>query len=37
VAIAAPYRWQNRGMSDYFGAPIAEENDGEIVPGWWTD
>ena len=20
-----------------FGAPIAEENDGEIVPGWWTD
>jgi uncharacterized cupin superfamily protein len=19
-----------------FGAPIAEENDGEIVPGWWT-
>jgi gentisate 1,2-dioxygenase len=20
-----------------FGAPIAEQNDGEIVPGWWTD
>jgi mannose-6-phosphate isomerase-like protein (cupin superfamily) len=20
-----------------FGAPISEENDGEIVPGWWTD
>ena len=20
-----------------FGAPIAEENDGEIVPGWWAD
>jgi len=20
-----------------FGAPIAEENDGEIVPGWWSD
>ncbi len=20
-----------------FGAPIAEESDGEIVPGWWTD
>jgi mannose-6-phosphate isomerase-like protein (cupin superfamily) len=20
-----------------FGAPIAEENDGEIVMGWWTD
>jgi hypothetical protein len=19
-----------------FGAPIAEANDGEIVPGWWT-
>lgn len=19
-----------------FGAPIAEQNDGEIVPGWWT-
>jgi mannose-6-phosphate isomerase-like protein (cupin superfamily) len=19
-----------------FGAPIGEENDGEIVPGWWT-
>jgi gentisate 1,2-dioxygenase len=19
-----------------FGAPIAEENDGETVPGWWT-
>jgi hypothetical protein len=19
-----------------FGAPISEENDGEIVPGWWT-
>jgi hypothetical protein len=21
---------------DAFGAPISEENDGEIVPGWWT-
>ncbi|HEU5477643.1 MAG TPA: hypothetical protein VFU64_07455 [Gaiellaceae bacterium] len=20
-----------------FGAPLGEENDGEIVPGWWTD
>jgi mannose-6-phosphate isomerase-like protein (cupin superfamily) len=20
-----------------FGAPIAEENDAEIVPGWWAD
>jgi mannose-6-phosphate isomerase-like protein (cupin superfamily) len=20
-----------------FGAPIAEDSDGEIVPGWWTD
>ena len=20
-----------------FGAPLAEENDGEIVPGWWSD
>ncbi len=20
-----------------FGSPIAEESDGEIVPGWWTD
>jgi gentisate 1,2-dioxygenase len=20
-----------------FGAPIAEESDGEIVPGWWAD
>ncbi len=20
-----------------FGAPIAEESDGEIVPGWWSD
>jgi uncharacterized cupin superfamily protein len=20
-----------------FGAPIAEESDGELVPGWWTD
>ena len=20
-----------------FGAPIGEENDGEIVPGWWGD
>jgi len=20
-----------------FGTPIAEESDGEIVPGWWTD
>jgi mannose-6-phosphate isomerase-like protein (cupin superfamily) len=20
-----------------FGAPIGDENDGEIVPGWWTD
>ena len=20
-----------------FGAPISEENDGEIVPGWWSD
>jgi uncharacterized cupin superfamily protein len=20
-----------------FGAPIADENDGEIVPGWWSD
>jgi mannose-6-phosphate isomerase-like protein (cupin superfamily) len=20
-----------------FGAPIAEESDGEIVPDWWTD
>ena len=20
-----------------FGAPIAEQNDGEIVPGWWAD
>jgi mannose-6-phosphate isomerase-like protein (cupin superfamily) len=20
-----------------FGAPIGEENDGEIVPGWWAD
>jgi uncharacterized cupin superfamily protein len=20
-----------------FGAPIAEQSDGEIVPGWWTD
>jgi mannose-6-phosphate isomerase-like protein (cupin superfamily) len=20
-----------------FGAPIGEQNDGEIVPGWWTD
>jgi mannose-6-phosphate isomerase-like protein (cupin superfamily) len=20
-----------------FGAPIAEESDGETVPGWWTD
>jgi gentisate 1,2-dioxygenase len=20
-----------------FGAPISEENDGEIVHGWWTD
>lgn len=20
-----------------FGAPISEEGDGEIVPGWWTD
>jgi quercetin dioxygenase-like cupin family protein len=20
-----------------FGAPVAEESDGEIVPGWWTD
>ena len=20
-----------------FGAPISEQNDGEIVPGWWTD
>ena len=19
-----------------FGAPISEQNDGEIVPGWWT-
>ena len=19
-----------------FGAPLAEQNDGEIVPGWWT-
>ena len=19
-----------------FGAPVGEENDGEIVPGWWT-
>ena len=19
-----------------FGAPIGEQNDGEIVPGWWT-
>jgi uncharacterized cupin superfamily protein len=20
-----------------FGAPLGDENDGEIVPGWWTD
>ena len=20
-----------------FGAPISEENDSELVPGWWTD
>jgi quercetin dioxygenase-like cupin family protein len=20
-----------------FGAPIVEENDGEITPGWWSD
>jgi uncharacterized cupin superfamily protein len=20
-----------------FGAPIAEESDGEVVPGWWSD
>ena len=20
-----------------FGAPIGEQNDGEIVPGWWAD
>jgi mannose-6-phosphate isomerase-like protein (cupin superfamily) len=20
-----------------FGAPISDENDGEIVPGWWAD
>ena len=20
-----------------FGAPLGEENDAEIVPGWWTD
>ena len=20
-----------------FGSPIGEENDGELVPGWWTD
>jgi gentisate 1,2-dioxygenase len=20
-----------------FGAPIGEQNDGEIVPGWWSD
>ena len=20
-----------------FGAPITDENDGEIVPGWWSD
>ena len=20
-----------------FGAPIGDENDGEIVPGWWSD
>jgi mannose-6-phosphate isomerase-like protein (cupin superfamily) len=20
-----------------FGAPLGEENDGEIVPGWWSD
>ena len=20
-----------------FGSPLGEQNDGEIVPGWWTD
>jgi uncharacterized cupin superfamily protein len=20
-----------------FGAPLSEENDGELVPGWWSD
>ena len=25
------------GKTIAFGAPLAEESDGEVVPGWWSD
>ena len=28
---------QYAGERVAFGAPIGDENDGEIVPGWWSD